>query len=164
MRGQQLAFRPGPAARADEALCRKADQLPLALWVRRARNGRSGAAASGPAARYCEMKLNHSLLLLIVLAFADSLLAGRVWLPPHDLLAPHDSLAGLFLYDVRLPRTVLALIVGAVRGLSCAVLQGFTRNPLAEPALLGVSTGAALGVVFVFFFGLAVLSPVIGPL
>lgn len=110
------------------------------------------------------MKLNLSLLLLIVLAFALSLLAGRVWLPPHDLLAPHDSMAGLILYDIRLPRTVLALIVGAVLGLSGAVLQGFTRNPLAEPALLGVSTGAALGAVIAIYFGLAVLSPVIGPL
>jgi len=110
------------------------------------------------------MKLNLSLLLLIVLAFAVSLLAGRVWLPPHDLLAPPDSMAGLILYDIRLPRTVLAVIVGAVLGLSGAVLQGFTRNPLAEPALLGVSTGAALGAVIAIYFGLAVLSPVIGPL
>jgi iron complex transport system permease protein len=110
------------------------------------------------------MKLNLSLLLLIVLAFAVSLLAGRVWLPPHDLLAPHNSLAGLILYDIRLPRTVLALIVGAVLGLSGAVLQGFTRNPLAEPALLGVSSGAALGAVIAIYFGLAMLSPVIGPL
>ena len=109
------------------------------------------------------MKLNLSLLLLIVLAFAVSLLAGRVWLPPRDLLAPHDSMAGLILYDIRLPRTVLAVIVGAVLGLSGAVLQGFTRNPLAEPALLGVSTGAALGAVIAIYFGLAMLSPVIGP-
>jgi iron complex transport system permease protein len=110
------------------------------------------------------MKLNLSLLLLIVLAFAVSLLAGRVWLPPHDLFAPHDSMAGLILYDIRLPRTVLALVVGAVLGLSGAVLQGFTRNPLAEPALLGVSTGAALGAVIAIYFGLALLSPVTGPL
>jgi iron complex transport system permease protein len=110
------------------------------------------------------MKLNLSLLLLIVLAFAASLLAGRVWLPPHDLLAPRNSLAGLILYDIRLPRTVLAVIVGAVLGLSGAVLQGFTRNPLAEPALLGVSSGAALGAVIAIYFGLAALSPVTGPL
>src|SRR3954471_17443240 len=110
------------------------------------------------------MKLNLSLLLLTVLAFAVSLLAGRVWLPPHDLLAPHNSLAGLILYDIRLPRTVLALIVGAVLGLSGAVLQGFTRNPLAEPALLGVSSGAALGAIIAIYFGLATLSPVTGPL
>ena len=110
------------------------------------------------------MKLNLSLVGLVVLAFAASLLAGRVWLPPGSLLAPHDSLAGLILYDVRLPRTVLALIVGAVLGLSGAVLQGFTRNPLAEPALLGVSSGAALGAVIAIYFGLAALSPVTGPL
>lgn len=110
------------------------------------------------------MKLNLSLLLLIVLAFAASLLAGRIWLPPAALLSPRDSLAGLIIFDVRLPRTVLALIVGAVLGLSGAVLQGFTRNPLAEPALLGVSSGAALGAIIAIYFGLAALSPITGPL
>jgi iron complex transport system permease protein len=110
------------------------------------------------------MKLNLSLLVLMAIAFAGSLLAGRVWLPPQALLSPHDSLAGLILYDIRLPRTVLALIVGASLGLSGAVLQGFTRNPLAEPALLGVSSGAALGAVIAIYFGLAALSPATGPL
>ena len=71
------------------------------------------------------------------------------------------SLAGLIIFDIRLPRTVLALIVGrACWGLSGAVLQGFTRNPLAEPALLGVSSGAALGAVIAIYFGFAALSPV----
>jgi iron complex transport system permease protein len=110
------------------------------------------------------VKLNVSLLLLIVLAFAGSLLAGRVWLPPSALLSPHDTLPGLILFDIRLPRTVLALMVGAVLGLSGAVLQGFTRNPLAEPALLGVSSGAALGAIIAIYYGLAALSPVTGPL
>ncbi len=110
------------------------------------------------------MKLNVSLLVLIALAFAASLLAGRVWLPPSALLSPQDSLPGLILFDIRLPRTVLALMVGAVLGLSGAVLQGFTRNPLAEPALLGVSSGAALGAIIAIYFGLAALSPVTGPL
>jgi len=110
------------------------------------------------------MKLNFSLTLLLILAFGASLLAGRVWLPPASLLAQHDSLAGLIVQDIRLPRTVLALVVGAVLGLSGAVLQGFTRNPLAEPALLGVSSGAALGAVIAIYFGLAALSPVTGPL
>jgi iron complex transport system permease protein len=110
------------------------------------------------------MKLNLSLVGLLILAFGASLLAGRVWLPPASLLSSHDSLAGLIIYDIRLPRTVLALIVGGVLGLSGAVLQGFTRNPLAEPALLGVSSGAALGAVIAIYFGLAALSPVTGPL
>ena len=134
-----------------------------ALWLRRAgKRGRGQTVARR--AQEAPMKLNLSLLILIVLAFAASLLAGRVWLPPASLLAPHDSLAGLIIYDVRLPRTVLALIVGAVLGLSGAVLQGFTRNPLAEPGLLGVSSGAALGAVIAIYFGLAALSPVTGPL
>ena len=110
------------------------------------------------------MKLNVSLLLLIALACGASLLAGRVWLPPSSLLAQHNSLAGLIIFDIRLPRTVLALVTGAVLGLAGAVLQGFTRNPLAEPALLGVSSGAALGAVIAIYFGLAALSPITGPL
>jgi len=110
------------------------------------------------------MKLNLSLAVLIGIAFAASLLAGRIWLPPSALLSSQDSLAGLILYDIRLPRTLLALITGAVLGLSGAVLQGFTRNPLAEPALLGVSSGAALGAIIAIYFGLAALSPITGPL
>ena len=110
------------------------------------------------------MKLNLSLLVLILVAFAASLLAGRVWLPPSALLSPHASLAGLILYDIRLPRTVLALMTGSVLGLAGSVLQGFTRNPLAEPALLGVSSGAALGAIIAIYFGLVALSPVTGPL
>src|SRR6202000_2789928 len=93
-----------------------------------------------------------------------SLRAGGVWLPPSSLLASHDSLAGLIIYDVRLPRTVLALITGAILGLSGAVLQGFTRNPLAEPALLGVSGGAALGAVIAIYFGFAAIYVFAGPL
>jgi len=107
------------------------------------------------------MKLVVGLAALIVIAFAASLLAGRVWLPPSSFLSGPDSLAWLIIHDVRLPRTVLALITGAVLALSGAVLQGFTRNPLAEPALLGVSSGAALGAVIAIYFGLAALSPVV---
>ncbi len=112
-------------------------------------------------------RLNVALVLLGILACAASLLAGRVWLPPEallDIFNQPESLASTIIRDIRLPRTVLALVVGAVLGLSGAVLQGFTRNPLAEPALLGVSSGAALGAVIAIYFGLAALSPVTGPL
>jgi iron complex transport system permease protein len=111
-------------------------------------------------------RLNIVLILLIAVAVCASLLAGRVWLPPSSLInafSSPDTLASLIVQDIRLPRTVLALIVGAVLGLSGAVLQGFTRNPLAEPALLGVSAGAALGAVIAIYFGLAALSPLTGP-
>jgi iron complex transport system permease protein len=111
-------------------------------------------------------RLNLSLILLIVVVAAASLLAGRVWLPPSalmDVVQAPGSLASLIVLDIRAPRTVLALLVGAVLGLSGAVLQGFTRNPLAEPALLGVSGGAALGAVIAIYFGLAAMSAVTGP-
>ncbi|HKQ45978.1 MAG TPA: iron ABC transporter permease [Rhizomicrobium sp.] len=112
-------------------------------------------------------RLNFTLVLLLILASAASLLVGRVWLPPaslQEVFSSQDTLASLIVMEIRLPRTVLALIVGSVLGLSGAVLQGFTRNPLAEPALLGVSSGAALGAVIAIYFGLAALSPVTGPL
>ncbi len=112
-------------------------------------------------------RLTMLLLALGALAFAASLLAGRVWLPPSSLLdafTGRDSMAVLIVTEIRLPRSVLALVTGAVLGLSGAVLQGFTRNPLAEPALLGVSSGAALGAVIAIYFGLAAVSPVAGPL
>ena len=112
-------------------------------------------------------RLTVLLVLLGAIAFAASLLAGRVWLPPQALLdafTHKDSMAALIVSEIRLPRSVLALVTGAVLGLSGAVLQGFTRNPLAEPALLGVSSGAALGAVIAIYFGLAAISPVAGPL
>ncbi|MFY7852940.1 MAG: FecCD family ABC transporter permease, partial [Brevundimonas sp.] len=57
------------------------------------------------------------------------------------------------------PRTVLALLVGAALGLSGAALQGYTRNPLADPGVLGVSAMAALGAVLTLYYGVAALAP-----
>jgi iron complex transport system permease protein len=99
------------------------------------------------------------LLLLLAATVAVSLLAGRVWLPVaevwHGLVSPQGDLAAAIVTQLRLPRAVLAVEVGAALGLSGAALQGVTRNPLAEPGLLGVSTGAALGAVLAIYFGLA---------
>jgi iron complex transport system permease protein len=108
--------------------------------------------------------LSVGLALLVAAAFVLSLLAGRVWLPPQEILNTHNDLARLIVTDLRLPRTVLALLVGASLGLSGAVLQGLTRNPLAEPGLLGVSTGAALGAVLAIYFGVTLIAGVGGPL
>jgi iron complex transport system permease protein len=108
--------------------------------------------------------LSVGLALLVVVAFVLSLLAGRVWLPPHEILNAHNDLARLIVTDLRLPRSVLALLVGASLGLSGAVLQGLTRNPLAEPGLLGVSTGAALGAVLAIYFGVTLIAGAGGPL
>ena len=109
-------------------------------------------------------KLIAILAVLLVAAFGLSLLAGRVWLTPQDILAGWNGLAGLIVLDLRLPRTLLALLVGGTLGLSGAVLQGLTRNPLAEPGLLGVSTGAALGAVLAIYFGVTAFFGLAGPL
>ncbi|HEY0747460.1 MAG TPA: iron ABC transporter permease [Steroidobacteraceae bacterium] len=114
--------------------------------------------------------VNGVLMLLLLAMFAISLLAGRVWLPIgevwHGLWSPDASLAATIITQLRLPRAILALAVGAALGLSGAVLQGLTRNPLAEPGLLGVSAGAAFGAVIAVYFGFArqftIAAPVMG--
>ncbi len=108
--------------------------------------------------------LSIGLGVLIAVVFILSLLAGRVWLSPAEIFGGHDPLASLIVTDIRLPRSVLALLVGGALGLSGAVLQGLTRNPLAEPGLLGVSTGAALGAVMAIYFSITVISGMAGPL
>lgn len=86
-----------------------------------------------------------ALAALTVLLFALSLGAGKVWVSPA-LWFGSDPLARIIL-ELRLPRALLGLLLGASLGLSGAVLQGFLRNPLADPAVLGVSSAAALGAV-----------------
>ena len=65
------------------------------------------------------------------------------------------ELAATILTEIRLPRTLLGALIGGTLGLCGAALQGLMRNPLAEPGILGVSSGAAFGAVMVFYFGLA---------
>ena len=71
-----------------------------------------------------------------------------------DWLSGTESLRAIVVGDIRLPRTLLAICVGAALGLSGAALQGLLRNPLADPGLIGASQGAALGAAAVFYFGL----------
>ncbi|MFV0454986.1 MAG: FecCD family ABC transporter permease [Pseudomonas sp.] len=71
-----------------------------------------------------------------------------------DWLRGADTLQAIVIGDIRLPRTLLAICVGAALGLSGAALQGLLRNPLADPGLIGASQGAALGAAAVFYFGL----------
>lgn len=71
-----------------------------------------------------------------------------------DWLRGADTLEAIVVGDIRLPRTLLAICVGAALGLSGAALQGLLRNPLADPGLIGASQGAALGAAAVFYFGL----------
>jgi iron complex transport system permease protein len=105
---------------------------------------------------------------VMLAAAVASLFFGRAEVSPAELiagtLAPGDTLAKLVVVELRLPRAVLAILTGGALGLSGAVLQGLTRNPLAEPGLLGVSAGAALGAVIAIYFGLAPIFGLATPL
>lgn len=108
-----------------------------------------------------------SLAALTLVAAVASLLFGAVDLSVARLLAAAagdgDKVATIILFDLRLPRTLLALAVGAMLGLAGAALQGYLRNPLAEPSVLGTSNAAALGGVAAIYFGLAELHPLMLP-
>ena len=105
--------------------------------------------------------------ILLVAAGLASMLLGSVAIAPARviaLLAGHgDPIARAILIELRLPRTLIGLAVGAMLGLAGAALQGYLRNPLAEPAVLGASNAAALGAVGAIYFGLAALHPVVLP-
>jgi iron complex transport system permease protein len=88
----------------------------------------------------------RSLLLLLVVLTAASLFTGDATLALPD---------GLIFWQLRVPRTLLGLMVGGGLGLSGAVLQGALRNPLADPGLLGITGTACLGAVIAFYWGLA---------
>ncbi|MEN3748191.1 iron ABC transporter permease [Sphingomonas sp. HF-S3] len=108
-----------------------------------------------------------ALGLLALAAAIGSLLLGPVPLSLPRMVAAFtgngDRVATSILFDLRLPRTILGLAVGAMLGLSGAALQGYLRNPLAEPSVLGTSTAAALGAVGAIYFGLALVHPLILP-
>ena len=103
-----------------------------------------------------ERRSRRSLLLglvivLLLAGVAASLLVGSRGLAPDRvwelLWHPDGSLESAVVRGQRLPRTVLGLVVGAALGLAGAVMQALTRNPLADPGILGVNAGAALVVV-----------------
>ncbi len=75
-----------------------------------------------------------------------------------------DPIVRAILFDLRLPRALLGLLVGAMLGMSGAALQGYLRNPLAEPSVLGASNAAALGAVIALYYGLAQGHPFLLPL
>ena len=95
------------------------------------------------------------LVALLVVLFALSLCAGRVWAPWSAWTSGGADPRWAIVFGLRLPRTILAILVGGALGLGGAALQGYTRNPLADPAALGVSTSAALGAVLTLYLGAA---------
>ncbi|MSS64727.1 FecCD family ABC transporter permease [Velocimicrobium porci] len=87
------------------------------------------------------------LLITVLLA----LMIGSYQMTPNEVLQTFlgngSKLQNFTIFQIRLPRTVLAIIVATALGISGSVLQGITRNPLAEPGMIGINAGAALGVV-----------------
>jgi len=107
------------------------------------------------------MKLLLVLSLLVAALFFASLLIGPAALGAGESLAallgggaPGEAVT-LVMREVRLPRALLGLMVGAALGLTGAAMQGFLRNPLAEPGLIGTSASAALGAVIALQTGIA---------
>ncbi len=103
------------------------------------------------------------LLILLALTTA-ALFAASLAIGPAGLssVAVLDALLGrgaeaarIIVVEIRLPRAILALLIGGALGLSGAVLQGYLRNPLAEPGLIGVSAASAFGAVLTLYTGVA---------
>ena len=92
-----------------------------------------------------------SLAAGTAIAFFLSLTVG----PSGFALGPGGEAGSLIFWEIRLPRAILGALAGAALGLSGAALQGYLRNPLAEPSLIGVSGGAALGAVLAIHLGLS---------
>lgn len=99
-------------------------------------------------------RLSLLLLAALVIALPLSLLAGRVWIAPWAEPVPN---ATAILMELRLPRGLLAMVIGAGLGGAGAAMQGYLRNPLADPGLFGIAPGAALGAVMALFLGLAAI-------
>jgi iron complex transport system permease protein len=123
-----------------------------------------------------ERFLNPVLVLLLFVVAVLSLGVGTLDVNVGSALVDwlsasfsQDSMTreALIVGEIRLPRTLLALVVGASMGMSGAALQGLLRNPLVDPGLVGASQGAALGAALVFYFNLfsglgALATPIAG--
>ena len=104
-------------------------------------------------------RINLTLLVAIALLLVAACMLGSTALPwqtiTSALVFQGDPRDIAVVWDVRLPRALSAVVVGAALGLSGAALQGLLRNPLAEPGVLGVSASAALLATFTIYYGLA---------
>ncbi len=106
------------------------------------------------------------LAILTAVLFASSLLVGPSDIGFGDAFAAlfgNEGVTTMVMREIRLPRAILGVCVGATLGLSGAVLQGWLRNPLADAGVLGIGSSAALGAVIAIVSGLAYASPLALP-
>ncbi len=115
-----------------------------------------------------EFALIFFLIIVLVITCLGSLAIGSAKIPLFatlsKLLKHHFSQSVLVLWEIRFPRTILGMMVGATLGLAGAAMQGLLRNPLASPGILGISGGASFGAVMVLYTGLSQVFPLALPL
>jgi iron complex transport system permease protein len=114
----------------------------------------SGYATNAPAQRSIIVVLLVSTLILAV----ASVFVGKLTLS-WDAWRSHDAVTRIIFMELRVPRALLGIVVGAALGLAGAAMQGYLRNALAEPGTLGVSSTAALGAVLSIFLNIAGVHP-----
>ena len=106
-------------------------------------------------------KLSSLILILLAIGSYASLQIGHVKIDLFAaIISPLDGITtpdAIILWDLRMPRTLMCLIVGFGLGMAGAGLQGFLRNPLAEPSVVGISSAAALGAVLSIGLGFSAL-------
>ena len=137
----------------------------------RATDARLGGALSAPPSRHTRQRLlAPALTALVVVLFVANLSTGAFAIPAREVLKSLAVICGLggnlevgmqelaVLSGIRLPRAIMAAGTGAGLALAGAVLQGLFRNPLADPGVIGISSGAALGAA-VAIVGLGLLPP-----
>lgn len=111
--------------------------------------------------------LVSGLSVLIVVLFFTSLVIGQNSLSLLSAISAYfegrDSVSAIILFQIRLPRALIALFVGASLGLCGAAMQGLLRNPLASPGLVGSSSGAALFAIIVLYFGAGAATTLVLP-
>ena len=108
--------------------------------------------------------LGLATLVLFLLSLAVGPAAIGFGDSVRALFSDKGGTIALIMQEIRLPRAILGLMIGATLGLSGAALQGYLRNPLAEPALLGVSGSASLGAVIAIYTGFSAVFPLGLPL
>ncbi|HET7325298.1 MAG TPA: vitamin B12 ABC transporter permease BtuC [Halococcus sp.] len=129
--------------------------------------GETGADATRPSVGWRTAAWSAGLVVALVGVVLASATVGPVRieylvvakavldaLPGLSFQVPHT--AATIVLDIRLPRIALAAVVGFALGASGTVMQGFFRNPMADPSIIGVSTGAAVGAVAAIVFPLAI--------
>lgn len=121
------------------------------------RSNDTGRTATGVTPRFTRAGWFVVALVALALIATASVGFGARVVSWHEILTAFSGEEGIAQAAVRkrVPRTVLAILVGAALGMAGAVMQGITHNPLADPGILGVTTGASLSVVTgIAFFGL----------